>query len=80
MDAKGKKYGTSKDESRADDMHRCRQIVRTVMDFGINETQKLRLISLLALELENRDHLQQISSLIKRLEQGGTKKGTLIIK
>lgn len=80
MSVKGKKYGVTHDEADADDKHLCRKIVRTIMDFGVNEAQKLRLIGLLANELENRDYLQQISSLVKRLEEGDAKKSTLIME
>jgi hypothetical protein len=65
-----KQYGITAEEHDADDMHKCRQIVRTLNQYGIIEKQRLKLIYLLALELENRDHLQEITSLIKRLEAG----------
>jgi len=35
--------------------HECREIVQEIKNFGINERQKLYLIYLLSLELENRE-------------------------
>lgn len=73
-----KRYGTTEEESDASDSLRCRQIVKAISDFGINEQQRLKVIYLLALELENRDHLQEITALIKRCESGEHRKSTLI--
>lgn len=73
-----KKYGSTQEEDRAVDMHECRQIVKVIMDYGVSQTQLLRIIGLLALELENRDYMQQVSSLAKRLEAGDSKKSGLI--
>ena len=42
----------------------CREIVREIKDFGINERQKLYLIYLLALELENREVMLALTSAI----------------
>lgn len=68
-----KHYGTTAVESDAIDSLKCKQIVKTVIDFGITESQKLKMIYLLALELENRDYLQEITGMVKRLESGGAK-------
>lgn len=65
-----KKYGTTKDELNADEVLRCRQIVKTIIHFGVSERQKLKLISLLALELENNDHMRDITMTIQRCEEG----------
>lgn len=42
----------------------CRGIVKTINDFGISQRQKLYLIYLLALELENRDSMMRITKVI----------------
>jgi hypothetical protein len=73
-----KRYGSTEEEANATDSLKCRQIVKAITDFGINEQQKLKVIYLLALELENRDHLQDITALVKRCESGEHKKSTLI--
>jgi hypothetical protein len=73
-----KRYGTTKEEASALDTQKCHQIVKTITDFGITEHQKLKLIYLLALELENRDALQEITGLVKRIETSDYQKSTLI--
>jgi len=75
-----KRYGKTDVEHATEDTLRCRQIIREVVSFGVNEQQKLKLIYLLALELENRDHMQQLADLVKRIEQGSAKKSSLILK
>lgn len=72
-----KHYGTTNDELDAEGSLKCRQIVKTIAQFGVTEKQRLKIIYLLALELEDRDQLQEITSLVKRLE-AGEKKSTLI--
>lgn len=72
-----KHYGVTDEENTTESMLKCRQIVKTLIQFGINEQEKLKIIFLLSLELENRDHLQEISDLVVRLEQG-EKKSTLV--
>ena len=73
-----KHYGVTSEEGASEDTLKCRKIVRTITEFGVNEAQKLKLIYLLALELENRDHLQEISGLVRRIEAGELKRSTLI--
>jgi len=45
----------------------CRQIVTVVEDFGINQKQRLFLVYLLSLGLENIEHMKEITSLIREL-------------
>jgi len=73
-----KKYGSTSAEKEADNILECRQIVREITTYGVSQPQIIRIIGLLALELENRDQMQQISALLKRLEKGDTSKSTLI--
>ena len=49
----------------ANQLSQCRDIVKEVMDFGVNEFMILQIINLLSLELDNRDALVEISSGIK---------------
>ena len=67
-----RKYGTTQVEESNADLLRCQQIVRTIVQFGVNESQKLKIIKLLAQELESNDSMRDIVALIKRLEQGET--------
>jgi hypothetical protein len=72
-----KHYGVTSEELDAESVLECRQIVKTINQYGVSDKQKLKIIYLLSLELENRDHLQELSSLIKRLE-AGERRSTLI--
>lgn len=45
----------------------CRQIVKTISDFGVNDFQRLKIIELLGLELENREESLAIVETAKRL-------------
>jgi len=60
-----KKYGSTKEEEKYKKMHVCRDIVKEVLDFGINEDQKKQIIKLLALELENVQLMKNLCSVIK---------------
>lgn len=73
-----KSYGVTSEETTTSDTFKCRQIVRTIIDFGVTEKNKTTIIFLLALELENRELMQEITALIKRFEAGDFKKSTLI--
>ena len=73
-----KTYGTTDIESVSTDSTICRQIVKEIMSFGVSQQQLLLLIELLAFELENRDHLQRIASLLKDIRDG-TQKTTLVM-
>tara|TARA_R110002074_G_scaffold90555_4_gene198427 strand:+ start:994 stop:1242 length:249 start_codon:yes stop_codon:yes gene_type:complete len=60
-----KKYGRTSLEKRLEKSHQCRQIVGEILDFGVNEFQKLKIIHLLSLELEDRGKLLEISNICK---------------
>ena len=45
---------------------KCREIVKEITDFGVNEFMVLQIINLLALELENRDALIEICDTTKK--------------
>lgn len=42
----------------------CREIVREIKEFGVNQRQILFLIHLLAMELENREAMRAISKVV----------------
>jgi len=63
------KYGQTFEEKDADDMVMARQIVAVVLDFGVSQEQIIRIIKLLGLELENHDHVKQIVSIAKAIEE-----------
>lgn len=60
-------YGESKSEKLAEENQVCRQISREISLFGITERQRLMLIYLLAMELEDTNQLQEITSVVKEL-------------
>mgnify|MGYP001165009699 CR=1 FL=1 len=61
-----KKYGRTKEEIDASKTIQCREIVKEILDFGVDDYQKLKIIELLGLELESRDQLKSITSVAKR--------------
>ena len=60
-----KAYGKSEEDLHTEKMIQCREIVKEIISFGVSESQKLQIIYLLSLELEDRDKMLGISSLIK---------------
>ena len=48
---------------------RARQIVQEILNFGVNEQQKLHVMFLLALNLEDNDKMKEISNFLKKYEQ-----------
>lgn len=63
------KYGQLKSEKLADENLTCRQIAREISVFGITDRQRIFLIYLLALEIEDPQKMQEIAACIK--EVGG---------
>jgi hypothetical protein len=52
---------------------KCREIVQTVLDYGVNQKEIYQLIYLLSLELENIEHMKKITNFISE-----TKKSKII--
>ena len=59
-------FDNSKVSQVAKQMQACRDIVREIDNFGINELQRLQVVYLLALGLENRDALLDITTAAKK--------------
>ena len=59
-------FDNSKVSQVAKQMQACRDIVREIDNFGINEIQRLQVVYLLALGLENRDALLEITAAAKK--------------
>ena len=59
------KFGKTKEEADAEKMIQCREIVKEIMDFGVNESQKLQIIKLLSCELEDVNVMKDIVRIIK---------------
>ena len=64
------KYGKTREEIDTEKMIVCRDIVKEILNFGVNEDQKLQVIKLLSLELENNNAMKRISSLVKEIKSG----------
>ena len=56
-----KSYGKTDRELLAEEISQCRQIVKTIMDFGVSQRQILHVMYSLSLELENRQALLALS-------------------
>ena len=52
-----KKYGETKTDKWVKEMSRSRGIVSEILNFGVSQTQLNQIIGLLALEIENREHM-----------------------
>jgi len=64
----GKKlYGKTPEEKSASEKLECRDIVRTIMDYGVSQQQLLHICKLLSLELEDGNAMKRISNLVGEL-------------
>ena len=61
-----KKYGKTVEEITYEKTAQCREIVQEILNFGVDEYQKFKIIELLGLELESRMALTEISSVTKK--------------
>jgi hypothetical protein len=50
---------------KAKEIQASREIVSAIVDHGVNEVQKMHIISLLALELDNREAMIDIRAAVK---------------
>jgi hypothetical protein len=53
-------------DTKAKEIQTSRDIVKSILDYGVNEVQKLHIISLLALELGNRQSMIDIRAAVKQ--------------
>ena len=59
------RYGETPAEAEAREMLKCRQIVAEITGFGVSQREILRIMHLLALELEDRETMVDLSERIK---------------
>ena len=71
--------GSTEEEVSAEKSIICREIVAKVLDFGVDQGQILKIIRLLAFELENRDIMQKIIECIKNTNTYNEQKERKII-
>lgn len=62
-----KLYGQAQSEKFAEENHVCRQIVREINNFGITQRQTMMVMYLLAIELENSEHMKTLTKVIRDL-------------
>ena len=62
------KIGKTQEELDASKIYECRTIVKNIVNFGVSESQKIQIIKLLSLELDSRDSMQKIISVIQEIK------------
>ena len=59
------KVGSTETDKKAKSIMKCREIVSEVNNFGINDFERLQIIHLLSLELEDNDLVRDFAEVIK---------------
>lgn len=72
------KIGQTETETWAQESLKSRQIVSEILKFGVNQKQILSIINLLAMELEDREALVAISSIVKEALEGAQVSSNII--
>ena len=65
-----KQFGTSSEEELIQDKIKAREIVQTVIEYGVNQKQLEQMIYLLAMELENVSLMKELTQLITQSREG----------
>ena len=65
-----KQFGTSEAEDNIQDKIKAREIVQSVLEYGVNQKQILQIINLFAMELENVDLMKNITGIITQSREG----------
>ena len=65
-----KQFGTSDEEQFIKDKVKAREIVQTVLDYGINQAQLEQMIYLLAMELDNVGLMKDLTNVITQSREG----------
>lgn len=61
-------YGKLDSEKQAEHNLVCRKIVKEITDFGVTQNQILMIIYLLALQLEDQEHLRAVTEVVKEIQ------------
>ena len=59
------KIGQTNTEKQAKSSQKCREIVAEVNNFGVNDFERIQIIHLISLELEDRDLITDFAEVIK---------------
>ena len=65
-----KNFGTSQEEESIQDKIRAREIVQSVVEYGVNEEQIIQIIKLFAMELEDVNLMKEITGTITQSREG----------
>ena len=65
-----KQFGTSEEEELIQDKIKAREIVQTVIEYGVNQKQLEQMIYLLAMELENVSLMKELTQSITQSREG----------
>ena len=65
-----KQFGTSNEETEIEDKIKAREIVQTVIQYGVNQIQIEQMIYLLAMELENVSLMKDLTKTITQSREG----------
>ena len=63
-------FGTSEEEKLIQDKIKAREIVQTVIEYGVNQKQLEQMIYLLAMELENVSLMKELTKSITQSREG----------
>ena len=74
------KYGKTESDLITEQKIQCREIVKEILDFGVNEMQKRQIIKLLSLELESVSLMKEISGLLRDQEEKDSSKKLLTLQ
>ena len=72
-------YGKTHLEDEIEQTIKSREIVKEILDFGVSDFQKIKIIELLSLELESREHMLKIVNLVKNLQSTETEEKQKLI-
>ena len=67
---KTKQFGKSSEESLIEDKIKAREIVQSVLQYGVNQKQIEQIIYLFSMELENVELMKQLSTVINQSREG----------
>lgn len=67
---KAKQFGTSSEEQLIQDKIKAREIVQTVLEYGVNQKQLQQMIYLLSMELENVSLMKELTQTITQSREG----------
>ena len=67
---KTKTFGTSEEEIDLQDKIKAREIVQSVLEYGVNQNQILQIINLFSMELENVQLMKQLTQIITQSREG----------